>query len=356
MSIKREKIQKRVIDTLTRLGCKLVSELTEETTRTSKVSFIPSCGHGIKKMRATSIINPLKTDSIRLCHDCNLEIKRKLAFLKITLSALENIKNSPRFTGCTLIENPEDAYNRDGHFKIKDLLIRARCGHTIRLDKVYRRDSVFSGLCRDCWLKEKRNGAIKNASIVCKRRNCKILKDVLIGDKRILTILGSCGHEFSMKLNKFVERDCGLCPKCKKRNLSESRVVEACSSVFGSENVCSQYKIHDQPPHQYIDCAIPNARLFIEYNGAQHYEYTEFFFKSKKAFNRQVRCDNKKRKWCLDNGYTLVEIDGRIRKNQLGSLTTERVVNEIEKQTGHSVEYFKKILEDGNGKSKKNNS
>lgn len=57
-----------------------------------------------------------------------------------------------------------------------------------------------------------------------------------------------------------------------------------------------------------LDCYNEEMKIALEYNGPQHYKYTPYFHKNKKAFYAQVHRDDWKRKKCRDLGIRLIEI------------------------------------------------
>jgi hypothetical protein len=58
-----------------------------------------------------------------------------------------------------------------------------------------------------------------------------------------------------------------------------------------------------------IDFFIPQRSLAIEVNGRQHYEFSKFFHKDQKGFDRQKNRDIIKKNWCDLNGIELIIVD-----------------------------------------------
>ena len=56
------------------------------------------------------------------------------------------------------------------------------------------------------------------------------------------------------------------------------------------------------------DIGIAEKRLLIEYNGIQHYEYPNFFHKTRTDFNEQVKRDELKKELAYNNGWKLLII------------------------------------------------
>jgi len=57
-----------------------------------------------------------------------------------------------------------------------------------------------------------------------------------------------------------------------------------------------------------LDCYSPLLKLAVEYNGIQHYNFTPYFHKNKEAFHNQKYRDELKRRMCIDNMITLIEV------------------------------------------------
>ena len=56
------------------------------------------------------------------------------------------------------------------------------------------------------------------------------------------------------------------------------------------------------------DIGIASKRLLVEYNGIQHYEYPNFFHKTRKDFKDQVGRDDLKKQLAYDNGWKLLVV------------------------------------------------
>lgn len=86
-----------------------------------------------------------------------------------------------------------------------------------------------------------------------------------------------------------------------------------------------QYSIGKELAHQYphdnifeevfvpverfvLDFFIPSVVLVVECHGEQHRKHIRHFHKTRQDFHRQQDTDNRKRDWCLLNGFKLLEI------------------------------------------------
>lgn len=95
------------------------------------------------------------------------------------------------------------------------------------------------------------------------------------------------------------------CPKCR---VKESQ-GEKCIRLFLEKNCISyiqQYQLTNSK--QRFDFFLPELNLAIEYNGAQHYQYIEFFHKTYEGFIQYQQRDLKKKQYCHDHGIQLLII------------------------------------------------
>lgn len=58
----------------------------------------------------------------------------------------------------------------------------------------------------------------------------------------------------------------------------------------------------------YLDIFIPLAKIVIEVNGKQHYNYISHFHSSKSAWSKSISNDQIKRDWCKHNDFLLLEL------------------------------------------------
>lgn len=97
-----------------------------------------------------------------------------------------------------------------------------------------------------------------------------------------------------------------------KYHNTEKNVTRIVEKIYGmSEVVTAWHPIWAKNRKGVLyefDIYIPKYKLLIEYNGAQHYKYTPFFHKTKKAFIKQKTRDRTKKRMAERNGYTLVVI------------------------------------------------
>jgi len=68
-----------------------------------------------------------------------------------------------------------------------------------------------------------------------------------------------------------------------------------------------------------LDCYSPLLKLAVEYNGIQHYNFTPYFHKNKEAFHNQKYRDELKRRMCIDNMITLIEVPYTVKTENIRS-------------------------------------
>jgi hypothetical protein len=74
-----------------------------------------------------------------------------------------------------------------------------------------------------------------------------------------------------------------------------------------------------------IDCYSPKLKLGVEYNGAQHYKFIPHFHKNKEAFRNQQYRDELKRRMCVDNNVTLIEVPYSVDKKDIPLFLYEKL-------------------------------
>ena len=111
------------------------------------------------------------------------------------------------------------------------------------------------------------------------------------------------------------------CPKCKSSK-GELLIGEILNSL--KIPYITQYKIKINNGNVFIDYMISfkNTQYFIEYNGEQHYIPIEHFGGAIK-FEKQKKRDQNVREYCQNNNIVLLEIDYKMKKQQIIELLTK---------------------------------
>jgi len=118
-----------------------------------------------------------------------------------------------------------------------------------------------------------------------------------------------CREIFTRNANYLINiTEAARCPICKPISAGE----EVIRCFLRDHNIfyITQYPIKMDSQILVFDFAIYNKHTiaaFIEYQGIQHYHPVEYFG-GEKAFKKQQKNDNKKRKYCKTNNISLIEV------------------------------------------------
>lgn len=152
---------------------------------------------------------------------------------------------------------------------------------------------------------------------------------------RFQCMINDCNYIWRTRPNNIMQ-GCG-CPKC-KFGKNEKR-INALLLEYNIPFIYHQRLIDLDVafPNYIIDFYIPLLRLFIEYNGEQHYKPVQFdsmtLEQSKDRFIKQQIRDQTLEQLCKNNKYNLICIDGRIyRNNTLDEYIINIIIPSIQSQ------------------------
>lgn len=115
-----------------------------------------------------------------------------------------------------------------------------------------------------------------------------------------------CGFIRNVKPNILLRQ--GYCPKCSNNiSLGENRIgkwLNENNIVFEQQKYFQDWNIGIH----YFDFYLPNYNMVIEFQGKQHYQYIEFFHKSKENFNYRKQKDEQKKCSAIYNGLNYLSI------------------------------------------------
>lgn len=97
----------------------------------------------------------------------------------------------------------------------------------------------------------------------------------------------------------------------RKRSKYHIRARNLLKEIFHSYRILEEVKLPgstalNRKSVLYLDFYIPSIMMGIEVHGQQHYEYCEFFHKSKADFLKSKARDEDKIEWCKLNNINLV--------------------------------------------------
>ncbi len=98
----------------------------------------------------------------------------------------------------------------------------------------------------------------------------------------------------------------------RKRSKYHLRARNLLKEIYNSYRILEEVKLPgstalNRKSVLYLDFYIPSIMLGVEVHGQQHYEYSEFFHKSKADFLKAKARDEDKIEWCkLNNIYLII--------------------------------------------------
>lgn len=124
-----------------------------------------------------------------------------------------------------------------------------------------------------------------------------------------MKVLGINGKEYVWNLTGYdVFND-----DSRKRSKYHLRARNLLKEIFNSYRILEEVKLPGSTElHRksvlYLDFYIPTINLGIEVHGQQHYEYSQFFHKSKADFLKSKARDEDKIEWCKLNNIRLITL------------------------------------------------
>lgn len=88
----------------------------------------------------------------------------------------------------------------------------------------------------------------------------------------------------------------------------QHHLYELCCQIYGFSNVVWEYVIPDL--NLRIDILIEHLGIAVEYDGAQHAKFNEFFHKDEAGYVFSAKRDLKKEQWIAEHGIKLIRLDG----------------------------------------------
>ena len=74
-----------------------------------------------------------------------------------------------------------------------------------------------------------------------------------------------------------------------------------------------------------LDCYNEELKLAVEYNGIQHYKYSPYFHKNKDQLETQKYRDEMKRRLCMENDVTLIEVPYNVKYENIEDYLVEKL-------------------------------
>ena len=162
----------------------------------------------------------------------------------------------------------------------------------------------------------------------------KCLSQRYINNKVNLTWqCGKCGTIWDALPKNVIHQS--WCPNC-SAGKTERKVRRIFEDLFNAKFPTSSPKWLINPltkSKMHLDGYNWKLKLAFEYNGSQHYSYSEYFHKDYQTFLNQQQRDIYKKKLCKERRITLIVIPYTVKTENL----REYIVTEYENQTGETL-------------------
>jgi len=122
-----------------------------------------------------------------------------------------------------------------------------------------------------------------------------------------MKVVGLNGRQYNINLKKYIIRNNDKTVKSKYHITARELLAE----MFKGYTVLEEVKLPgsrcpSKKSALFLDFFIPSLYLGIEVHGQQHYEFVQFFHKTKSGFLTSKKRDFIKEDWCELNGIELV--------------------------------------------------
>lgn len=116
----------------------------------------------------------------------------------------------------------------------------------------------------------------------------------------------TCMHGHVFEKTKYQVNNGEWCPECFKNiYLNEEKCKYILEELTGKPFVKTRKVL---PNHLELDMYNEELKVALEYQGAQHYEYSSFFYQTREDFQKRLEVDEFKRRTCKEMGIYLIEV------------------------------------------------
>lgn len=175
------------------------------------------------------------------------------------------------------------------------------CGHIIEMDYSHAMRKKGRG-CTNCNRHLSQPVPIDKIRDFCKARNSELITEQYLNNQQALKVRCECGYEFFKSWQKLVAGQ--WCTNCKPKSNGEAYTRRTFEFLFQKSFLTTRV----ENPKFELDGYNEDLKLAFEYQGKQHYEYVPHISRTKNAHSHLVKNDIRKKKWCIDNNISFVEI------------------------------------------------
>lgn len=238
-------------------------------------------------------------DNIIHGHGCQTCAKKQHR----TICIAHNQKYSPEDVARILEEKGYEWLNATSYINASSI-IEYRCDNCGRVVHANISNIISGRECR-CRSQYKKKTTNEFSEIVSSTDDgYKLLSEYVTCKDKVLMRHNACGHIFSMTPDSFIGGS--RCPHCMTSH-GEVEIKRALDKA--GIKYFQQYKFNDCRNKRPLpfDFYIPDANTCIEYNGQQHYTPVDYYGGAS-GFEYRKANDEIKRRYCLDNGISLIII------------------------------------------------
>jgi len=164
---------------------------------------------------------------------------------------------------------------------------------------------------------------IKTAQKIFKTHNLSLLEKKYFGNQiKMQTECNKCGYIWKITLGNV--HNGNNCPKCSilKSEKYTGKIIE---QLFPTEQII----IHDRKLLDGLECDIlcHNKKFIVEYNGIQHYKFSNHFHRTQEVFEKTKLHDKLKIERAKQKGYNLIIVPYWIKQKDIENY----LINEFQK-------------------------
>jgi hypothetical protein len=121
-----------------------------------------------------------------------------------------------------------------------------------------------------------------------------------------------CNQMLKMDLHSLKRGDHQPCPNLKGSfSKGETKIIQLLQELnifYETQKTFNSCRFLDSNAMARFDFYLPQYNLLIEYNGEQHYYFTDSGWNTQEAYETTVRHDQYKKQWCEENNIRLITI------------------------------------------------
>jgi hypothetical protein len=152
----------------------------------------------------------------------------------------------------------------------------------------------------------------------------ELVKDYIFSNNVTLFEVAAYFNKIPAQIKELIKQE-KIPAKIKRTSsVGNDKILKLLKDLFPNYKIESEYII---PNNLRLDFFIPALQLAFEFDGIQHFKFSNFFHKDKKSFEKAKERDSQKSKYCLENNISLIRI--RYDEDLTRDLLKEKIDKEI---------------------------